>query len=79
MKEHLKKLGKLLLTAVVWVFVLSINVGGKPVFYHANDVLVQNELVQTIDTEVSNFFYKLKSSLVTAFQKSPDKPAKEKL
>lgn len=79
MKENLKKLGKLVLTAVIWVFVFSVNIGGKPIFYHANEVLVQNQFVQDIDEEVSNFYFKLKMSLANAFDKSPDKAPKEKI
>jgi len=78
MKEWLKKISRIALAMVIWVFVLSINVSGKPLFYHANDVLVQNDIVRAIDEEVSGFWTKFKmTAKATLFNKSDDKREEE--
>lgn len=59
MNDILKWIGKNLLTAVFWVFVLSITVNGRSLFSHANGVLVQNTLVQTIDEELAELWVKI--------------------
>jgi hypothetical protein len=44
--------------AVCWVFILSIEVSGRSLFSHANEILVQNKITRTIEAEVSAFLNK---------------------
>ena len=53
MNDFLKWLLRNGAIAVFWVFVLSLNIRNKPLFYYANDLLVQNVLVKTIDEELT--------------------------
>ncbi len=39
--------------AVFWVFIFSINVQNRALFYYANDILVQNVVVETIDEQLT--------------------------
>jgi hypothetical protein len=69
MREHLKKLGKLSLTAILWVFILSIRVDGRTLFSHANEVLVQNSIVRAIDGELANLWYRITETAKVTFDK----------
>lgn len=52
MREKLKAAGKLLLHGVVWVFILSIQVDGRTLFSHAHGILVDNQIVAAIESQV---------------------------
>jgi len=69
MREHLKKLGKLTLTAILWVFILSIRVDGRTLFSHANEVLVQNSIVRAVDGELANLWYRITETAKVTFEK----------
>ena len=77
MNDLMKWLGKTTLLAVVWVFILSINVRGQPLFYHANNVIVQNAMVAAIDEELGDLWYRLSKTAKTTFNESevPDEKA----
>ena len=62
MKEMLKKFLHWALVATFWVFVLSIHWNNKPIFYHANEILVQNRIVATIDEQMGELWYKAKET-----------------
>lgn len=49
MNDKSKKALKTLSVGVVWVYVLSIRIGGNTIFSYANDILVQNRIVEAID------------------------------
>ena len=59
MNDALKWLLKVLLHAVLWVFILSIRWDGRPVFNYANEILVQNSLVRAVDDELGDLWYRL--------------------
>jgi hypothetical protein len=69
MREHFKKLFKLSLTAIMWVFILSIRVEGRTLFSHANEVLVQNSIVRAIDGELANLWYRITETAKVTFDK----------
>tara|TARA_B100001094_G_C18165218_1_gene791652 strand:- start:634 stop:870 length:237 start_codon:yes stop_codon:yes gene_type:complete len=48
----LKMLFKLMLSGSCWVFVLSIPYQGVPLFWHAEDLIVRNKLVQALDYQL---------------------------
>ena len=50
-KERVKKVGKLVLTGAIWVYVLSIPVGEDLLFDKIYDVLVDNSVVHAIQRE----------------------------
>lgn len=53
MDAFIKWLGRTSLTAVIWVFILSIHWNGRPLFDHAYDVLIDNSIVRAIDEKVA--------------------------
>ncbi|MEY4631632.1 MAG: hypothetical protein RIQ81_1752 [Pseudomonadota bacterium] len=53
MREKLKSAGKLVLQGVVWVFVLSIQVDGRTLFSHAHGILVDNQVVAAVESQVT--------------------------
>ena len=71
MNDFLKWLARTLAIAVVWVFIFSVHVKGQTVFHYANDILVQNELVRTIDSELGDLWDKAVTSVKLTFRSSP--------
>jgi hypothetical protein len=59
MNDFLKWSVKTSGTAILWVFILSISVKGRTVFSYANEVLVQNPMVQMVDEELSEVWDKI--------------------
>ncbi len=57
MRERLKAAGRILFQGVIWVFVLSIRVDGRTVFYHAHDVLVNNQVVAAVEAQATRAFH----------------------
>ncbi len=55
------------LTAIVWVFILSITWNGRTMFSYANQILVQNPLVETIDEELATIWDKLSETAKITF------------
>lgn len=68
--DFMKWCCKSLFIAVVWVFILSINVNGKTLFTHSNEVLVQNEFVTLLDDELGRLWYKISETARLTFQDS---------
>ena len=64
------------LSAIIWIFVLSIEVQGRSLFSYANEYLVRNSLVQTIDDEIGNLWSRLSKTAEMAFSSDspPEKP-----
>jgi len=71
MNDYLKWIGKTLAIAVFWVFALSITISGQPLFHYANDVLVQNSVVRSIDRQLGDFWDKAVTSVKLTFRSSP--------
>lgn len=59
MNDFFKWCGRTALIAVFWVFALSINVSNRPMFYYANDLLVQNSFVRMMDEELTSLWGKI--------------------
>ena len=77
MHPALKWLIKFCLTAVLWVFLLSIRWDGRTLFSYAHETLVQNAVVQAVDEEIADLWYRLSETARAAFQKNrPDDPEK---
>jgi hypothetical protein len=54
MSDRMKNVFKCLVVGVVWVYILSIRVGGQTLFHYANDILVQNQIVEAIDRQLAD-------------------------
>ncbi len=67
MRENLKKVGKVLLHAVFWVYVLSIQIAGKSLYQHAHGVLVENPVIAAIDEEAYNLYSRVTKAVDIAF------------
>lgn len=70
MNDFLKWVGKIFLHCIMWVFVLSVQWDGKSLFYYANETLVQNQLVQTVDEELAQLWTKLSRTAKMTFSDS---------
>ncbi len=78
MNDIFKWIGKFFMHSVLWVFVLSVRWDGRTVFSYANEVLVQNALVQTLDEELAEVWYKVSETAKVTFSES-DQESPEKL
>jgi len=67
MREHFKTSGKVLLHAVFWVYVFSIQIAGKSIYQHAHGVLVDNPVVHAIDEEAYNLYARVTRAIDIAF------------
>ncbi len=73
MNDALKWVGKVLLQGILWVFVLSIKWNGhSTLFASANEVFVQNALVQTVDQELGDLWRKASDAAKLTFNKARD-------
>ena len=70
MNERLKYVARILTVGIIWVFVLSIRWDGRPIFYTANDLLVQNPLVRSIDSGLNDGWHRLQRAVHVAFAKN---------
>ena len=77
MNDLLKWLSRTVLTAVVWVFVLSVNVEGRTLFSYANEILVQNSVVRMVDEELSELWDKVYVTAKKAAEESESRGATE--
>lgn len=72
MNDLLKWSTKVAVSAVFWVFVLSIRQEGRPIFYHVNNLLVQNTIVRTLDEGLTDVWDRLRRAAKVAFaQRAP--------
>lgn len=78
MQDLLKRLLKVIAQGILWVFILSIQWKGNPVFHYAHEVFVDNALVAAIDTELGEIWYKLAKTARITFAE-PMKAETEKL
>jgi hypothetical protein len=65
MKNMLKFFG----LGVVWVYILSIRLGGQTVFHYANDILVKNQIVEAIDRQLADVVQDAKDLAEHSFSK----------
>ena len=75
MNDLVKWLLRTAVAAVIWVFVLSIQWGGRPLFAYANETLVQNPLVRAADEELADLWQRLgKAARLTFAKATPEEP-----
>ncbi|MFW7378152.1 MAG: hypothetical protein ACOH5I_05045 [Oligoflexus sp.] len=55
------------LSAILWVFILSVEVQGRSLFSYANEYLVRNQLVQNIDQEIGKLWSRISQTAEMAF------------
>lgn len=56
MSDRMKGVLKFFGLGVLWVYILSIRVGETTIFHHANDILVQNQIVEAIDRQLAEAY-----------------------
>ena len=61
---------------VFWVFVLSTQYNGQPFFYHAHKVLVENEIVQSLDAELAELWDRVYKTAKVTFAEKTEKDQK---
>ncbi len=77
MNDFLKWCFKISLNGVLWVFILSITVGGQTLFTRANELLVKNPLVEALDEELADLWQRLSKTARMTF--STPQPEEEKV
>lgn len=63
------------LSAIIWIFVFSIEVQGRSLFSYANEYLVRNSFVQNLDDETRKLWGRLSKTAEMAF--SSDSPTEK--
>jgi hypothetical protein len=56
MSDRTKTVLKFFGVGVLWVYILSIRVGSETIFYHAHDILVENQIVEAIDQQLADAY-----------------------
>ena len=56
MSDRTKKVLKFLGMGVLWVYILSIRIGQETIYYHAHDILVENQIVEAIDRQLAEAY-----------------------
>ena len=56
MSDRTKTVLKFFGMGVLWVYILSIRVGSETIFYHAHDILVENQIVEAIDRQLADAY-----------------------
>jgi hypothetical protein len=69
MNDIIRMLGKVALQMVLWVFVLSISWGGRTLFDRAHGVLVENSVVEAIDSELAGMWSRISETAKVTFSK----------
>ena len=57
------------LQLIFWVFILSIRINDRTIYDSAYDVLIDNEIVESIDEKSSELWYTFKDSVSSSFNK----------
>lgn len=60
---------KLAFQLIFWVFVLSIRVNDRTLYDQAYDILIDNELVQSVDEKAADLWYTFSSTVRSSFVK----------
>ena len=60
-------------TAVIWIFLLSININGRSVFSYANEILVQNAFIEMLDRELEELWSKVYTTASSTFSEESDR------
>lgn len=68
MSATTKKVFKSLGIGIIWVYILSIRIGGQTLFRYANDILVQNSIVEAIDHTLADSVDAVAGRVSTAFR-----------
>ena len=69
MSDRIKRVFKVLLQGVIWIFVLSIQIEGRPIFYYLNDIMVKNSVVKGVDRELGDLWYRVSETARLTFSK----------
>jgi len=56
MSDRTTKVLKFLGMGVLWVYILSIRIGQETIYYHAHDILVENQIVDAIDHQLAESY-----------------------
>ena len=77
MSAFLKWLGTHFLTALFWVFVLSINFQGRTLFSYAHEYVIQNDIVRHLDEELEYLWARAYETAKLTFAElsQPDDPS----
>ena len=68
---------KITFQLVFWVFILSIKVGDRNLYDRAYDVLIDNELMYSIDEKATELWYNFSTSVKDSFLKAYERKKEE--
>ena len=69
MNDVVKWIFRTTMLGVAWVFILSITVSGRPLFYYMSQTLVQNSFVHAVDEELGRTWDKVSTTARVTFKK----------
>lgn len=64
---------------IFWVFILSIRVNDRTLYDRAYDILIDNELVQSVDEKVAELWYTFSNSVKNSFWKAYERKKEQTL
>lgn len=74
MKDLVKWLVKTAFVAIAWVFILSIQIDDRPLFSYANEIIIENSVVEALDVEVGEFLERLYSTAAQIWNSKEQTP-----
>jgi hypothetical protein len=77
MNDIFKWIGSFFMHLIMWVFILSVRWDGRTMFSYANDILVQNALVQTLDEEMAEVWYRVSETAKVTFSQTDQEDQKK--
>lgn len=73
----IKWVGVNILTAIFWVFVLSIDYQGRTLFSYAHHYIIQNDIVQDLDDKLEELWVKVYDTARLTFAQLGNSPKSE--
>jgi|GEM_PF-4162181 len=68
---------KITLQLIFWVFVLSIKINDRNLYDRAYDVIIDNELMHSIDEKATELWYNFSTSVKNSFWKAYERKKEE--
>lgn len=75
LNDILKRFAKVSLIGIAWVFVFSFRFDGRPLYFYAHDIFIDNALVRTVDEEATAMWIKIKRTARVSMDEVKDSEA----
>ena len=71
MKDLSKRVIKFFCHGIFWVFLLSVRWDGRTLFSYTHEVFVENSVVEALDGELADAWFRLSETARVTFSKAP--------